>query len=333
MSDISSLTWLRPEWGIGALIAVLVILPIVIFITWKVRTARDKRHTRHTRIPKATFADRVKPFVVNALLVMIVVILVAMAGEPAMATKIAKEEALVCYIADGSTSMSVNDVAPTRDAALKDALTTTILNSPDDTRFCVVSFAGEGDIDIVLEDSLNKEEAVRRIAEMQLRDTGTDVAGGILTTIELMESMEDSPLRSPEELADGDEPPVAFVLLSDGESSGQPLEAAAKAAEMGIPIHTISYGTTLGAGELHYSPLLGEPLNANPDPATMQAIADTTTGDPYEADSGVDLEKIFDSVTSRVATETVHDDVMWYLWVALAATFLARFVLVRSWFA
>jgi Ca-activated chloride channel family protein len=98
-------------------------------------------------------------------------------------------------------------------------------------------------------------------------------------------------------------PIVATVLLSDGANSTgrtKPLDAAAQAAALGVPVYTIALGTADGvvtvpdqAGQLRQ-------LNVPPDPQTLAAIAEITGGRFFEAPTAADLAQIYQSLGSKI---------------------------------
>lgn len=301
------LTLLSPWMGLVVL-AALVVLLILMIVRRKKRPAVVVRHTNvallHSVI-KEVKPSRWRKVAIPLLVITGLLVLAFGAARPATAVETAKEEAHMCLILDKSLSMLASDVNPTRIDAMKQAARATIQQSPADLKILVVAFAGADQIEIVIEPSLNRDEALERIENLQMAD-GTAIGEGIFTAIDVLSSLEDSPLRSAEELSEGDEPPVACVLLSDGTSvdGRPPFEAAQAAAELGIPIHTVAFGTDEGV-----APVGDMMISVKPDRQTLQQIAETTGGDFYEAVSSDELEQIFDSVTTRVATETDYQDV------------------------
>src|SRR4029077_18349706 len=84
---------------------------------------------------------------------------------------------------------------------------------------------------------------------------------------------------------DGRRAPAAVILLSDGKRTegSDPLEAAARAKRLGIPVSTVAPGTAAGT----VPGPVGEPIAVPPDPATLQEIS-RITGGPFTetADAG-----------------------------------------------
>jgi Ca-activated chloride channel family protein len=87
------------------------------------------------------------------------------------------------------------------------------------------------------------------------------------------------------------------VLVSDGQStSGQPPEQAAERAQaLGIKVYTV------GIGERGAVPMVNGRTPVRLDEATLQAIAEQTTGQYYYAPETDALEQIYADLGSQVS--------------------------------
>lgn len=297
-----SLTLLSPLWGLVVLVVLVVLAAYMVSrrnkrpnTTARLTTQRQLAQVKKVARPK-TSSNRLRKTAVKAVPVLLVSGLVLLSigvARPAMATQTAKEQSVMCLILDNSLSMEHDDITPTRIEAMKEAATKAIEKSPDDLQVIVVTFAGE--TDIVIEPTLNKGEALQRIDSIQLAGGGTAMGEGIFTALDVLESMEDSPLRTAEEMSEGDEAPVACIALSDGASlEGRTTsEAAQKAATLGVPIYTVAFANPET-----------ETAYYRPDIPALQEVATITGGDYKQAVSSDELEEIFDSITAKAATET-----------------------------
>ena len=97
-------------------------------------------------------------------------------------------------------------------------------------------------------------------------------------------------------------PPFAVIVLSDGASTTgrDPINAAERAKEAGIPVYTVALGTDSGTveitdefGQTHIVPV-------PPDKATLRTIAETTGGKTYEAPTEEQLRSVYEEVATRV---------------------------------
>ncbi len=99
---------------------------------------------------------------------------------------------------------------------------------------------------------------------------------------------------------------AAIVLLSDGVTTvGRPVTQAAQiAAEAGVPVSTIAFGTDRGAVEVQ-----GRIIPVPADPDTMAEVAEITSGTFFEAVSGAQLKKVYEDIGTRVGFETERREV------------------------
>ncbi len=121
----------------------------------------------------------------------------------------------------------------------------------------------------------------------------------------------------------GPSSPAAVLLLSDGyQTAGllQPLEGAARAKELGIPVYSIALGTD--AGVLDFG--LGErQIPVPPDRETLRMIAEQTGGKFYDAPSAEALSAAYADLGSLLQSEPGKDEAT-YAFLAAAALFAAR---------
>jgi Ca-activated chloride channel family protein len=111
---------------------------------------------------------------------------------------------------------------------------------------------------------------------------------------------EPDPSASPE--ADA-VPVVAEVVLSDGANSTgtlEPIEAAQRAADLGVPIYTIALGTSEGTVDVPNMFGMTDQLPVPPDPETLATIAEMTGGRFFEAPTAEELAAIYESLGSKV---------------------------------
>jgi Ca-activated chloride channel family protein len=94
---------------------------------------------------------------------------------------------------------------------------------------------------------------------------------------------------------------AAVVLLSDGVTTvGRPVEEAARiAADRGIPVSTIAFGTPSGIVQV-----AGRVIPVPADPDTMAQVAEITRGSFFEAESGAQLSKVYEDISARVGYDT-----------------------------
>ena len=99
--------------------------------------------------------------------------------------------------------------------------------------------------------------------------------------------------------------PAAVLILSDGfQTAGllQPLEGAARAKQLGIPVYSIALGTDEGVLDLSFA---GEArrIPVPPDRETLRAIAQQTGGKYYDAPSAEALQAAYADLGSLLEGE------------------------------
>ena len=118
---------------------------------------------------------------------------------------------------------------------------------------------------------------------------------------------------------------MAAILLSDGANSAgetTPLDAAQRAASLGVPIHTIALGTAAGTVEVTDENGMPVTLEVPPDTATLQQIAETTGGTAFDAPTADELKVVYDDLESRVGWTNEQQEVTWLF--AAAALLVGR---------
>ena len=100
--------------------------------------------------------------------------------------------------------------------------------------------------------------------------------------------------RAPPSTSPTSEPLVAAILLSDGANSvgeAEPLDAAERAAALGVPIYTIALGTA--EGRVKVEDQSGQPvtLDVPPDTETLAQIAEITGATAFDAPTADDLSR------------------------------------------
>lgn len=203
----------------------------------------------------------------------------------------------VILVVDVSSSMSVDDVQPTRLDAARRAIQTFLQDKPPDTRVGVVAFATNADlVQAPTTDPVAVMAAVNRLKP----DGGTEVSTGleaahraITETLAAAMDHAESPL------------PARVVLISDGASNyTSPYQAAADLAREGIPVYTVGLGSA-GATVV----VAGVTLKADPDEPTLRHIARTTGATYTRVFTEDELQAVYAGLASRIVWETERMEV------------------------
>jgi Ca-activated chloride channel family protein len=123
-----------------------------------------------------------------------------------------------------------------------------------------------------------------------------------------------------------------IVLLSDGRrtTGPDPLMAAKMAAERGVRVYTVGFGSRDGAavsgGYEGYS------FYAVPDEETLKAVAAATGGEYFHAASANELRKIYDKLSLQFALERKETEVSALFSAGAALLVLGAALLSMLWF-
>ncbi len=199
---------------------------------------------------------------------------------------------------DVSESMGRTDVDPSRLEAAKAAAEVFLEKLPPDLKVGLVTFANEA---IVLVPPTSTRADLLEALNALPRGEGTVIGDGLAASVDALEAEWDQ----------NGQTPGAIVLLSDGRDTGSvvpPIDAADRAAEDQVKVHTVVLGQALAT----------EGGGANV--ALLQQIADATGGSAFTADTASGLIDVYDAIQTQISTELGVSD-YGALFVAIAAVF------------
>jgi len=229
-------------------------------------------------------------------------------ARPARDERVPKEAATVVLVVDTSASMDATDVSPSRLGAAIAAGQEFVDGLPDRLRVGLVSFDRSTR---VLAPPTTDRAAVDRALARLSTGPGTAAGEAIYTALDLLAANGATGGAEGEQTA-------AIVLLSDGFTTvGRPTESAAvDAAEQGVPVTTIAFGTPEGTVSV-----LGAEVPVPSDPDSMATVAETTGGTFFEAFSADDLSRVYDDIGSRIGFEVEQREIS-LVFVTLAMALL-----------
>ena len=241
-------------------------------------------------------------------------------ARPSVVLAVPREEATIMLTMDVSRSMRATDVDPNRLTAAQQAATDFVDRLPEQFRVGLVAFSTEARL--VVEPTTDRAELHEALASLRA-DGGTAMGDAIDLALQASGAVPEAtptpdPSASPEPSATPEAtaspepsatpeadavPVVAQVVLSDGANSTgtlEPIDAAKRAADLGVPIYTIALGTEEGVVDVPNMFGLSEPLPVPPDPETLATIAEMTGGRFFEAPTAEELSAIYESLGSKV---------------------------------
>jgi Ca-activated chloride channel family protein len=241
---------------------------------------------------------------------------------------------------DVSLSMAATDVAPSRLKAAQAAAKAFVKDLPRDVRVAIVAFAG--DADLVLAPTVERDDAMAAIDNLQLNYNtaiGSGLVAALLTIFPDWDfaagldifGMGRSPVRprrisrnqprtiEPENFKTvpaGSNAYSAIVLLTDGRATFglSPAKAASMAAERGVRVYTVGFGTPEGSSV----EIDGEAVEVSLDEAMLKDIAEVTGGAYFNAATAEELRNVYQGLKGRVVIERKQREAT-ALFTALAA--------------
>ena len=348
------MTFLAPLLLLG-----LLLVPVLLGLYAWAQRRRSRYAVRFTNLDLlANLAPRRPAWrrhVPPAIYLAAVAALVIGLARPTMVVAVPREDATVLLAIDVSGSMKATDVAPTRLDAAREAAQSFIDQLPEGIRVGIVAFASRpvtlvaptadrGQLDAALDglralDGTAMGDALMQVLDIaetiQAGDAGS--AGGTTPaghgppdpSAAPAPSADPAPSAAPDSPVDtpSGEPFVAAILLSDGANSvgvAEPLDAAERAASLGVPIYTIALGTA--AGQVQVQDELGQivTLDVPPDTETLAQIAEITSATAFDAPTASDLSAVYDNLQSRVGYTNEEQEVTsWFAAGALVLVVVA----------
>jgi Ca-activated chloride channel family protein len=299
--------------------------------------------------------DRIRRHVPPALLLLsLVTMLVAIARPTAMVTLPSQQQTIILAI-DVSLSMGATDVEPNRITAAQAAAKSFVEAHPPNARIGLVAFGASASL--VQPPTQDKETLLAAIDGFQLQrgtatgsalyvalatlfpDAGIDVASlavpggfwrGAPERGRKLDPGAKSEQKKVEPVPPGSYNNAVVILMSDGRrtTGPDPLDAARMAAERGLRVFTVGFGTAAGA----MIGFEGWSAYVRLDEETLKAVADITRGEYFYAGTAADLTKVYQSLNSRLILERKSLEITSLFAAAAAVLVLASLTLSLIWF-
>ena len=284
----------------GRLALLLVVVALAGLYLW---VQHRRRHAAVRFSNLALLAEVVPPksgwrrHVPAAALALAMGALVVAIAEPVHQVRVPKEAATVMMVIDVSASMDATDVSPTRLEAATAAAKTFVSDLPPQVRVGLVSF--DRFARVVASPTVDHQAVLGGIDRLIL-GTGTATGEAIYTALDALAAANDTAGAAATSQGGS-----AMVLLSDGVPTvGRPvLGAAQDAADRGVPISTIAFGTADGTVTVQ-----GRLVSVPADPDTMASVAEITSGKFFKAVSAKELRSVYKDIGTRVGYETEQRD-------------------------
>ena len=273
-------------------------------------------------------------------------------ARPSAVFTLPSEHQTIVLAMDVSRSMRATDMKPSRLGAAQRAVIDFVQDLPSNVRVGIVTFAGTAAVvqtptrsrdDLVA--AVNRFQLQRRTAtgtgllmalSLLLPEAGIDVEAELFDR-EFSRRAGAAPLgaakREPRDfkpVAPGSYTTGAIVLLSDGRrtTGPDPLVAARLAAERGVRVHTVGFGTKEG-GPVNFEDMI---IYMRFDEEALKAIAGITEGEYFYAGSADDLRKIYKNLTAKLSLERRETELTAFFGAAAALFAVLAATLSLLWF-
>jgi Ca-activated chloride channel family protein len=257
------------------------------------------RRTATIRFTQVDLLDKVAPrrprwrrHVVAVLMLLGLAFAVVATARPVeRSTESVTSDGRILVLFDVSLSMMADDVDPSRFVAAQEAARNFVGEVDDRVEVGLLSFSGT--VTVEVDPTLDRSVINRGIDNLQLAEStaiGDALAGGTRLLV-----------NSADPNADPNQAPGVIVLLSDGETTvGRPTtDGAQDAADAGVPVYTIAFGTD--AGRI-VDPVSGDVVPVPVRPDDLALVAEMTNGQAFEARTGDELASAYGQIAESLGT-------------------------------
>jgi Ca-activated chloride channel homolog len=334
------------SFGHPLLLLTLLVVPAAILA---LRLAERRRMRYAVRYPNVDVLAGVvagrswRRHVPTGLALLALAVLCVAVARPHATALVPKERATIVLVLDVSGSMQAQDVRPTRFAAAQRAVRTFLARVPPRIRIAMIAFAG--DAEVAAPPTTDREllrTSLKSIGSLPIY-AGTAIGDALAVAVDVAEqAVSGRPYKPPAFL--GFVPPrtalkradtkrlASILFLSDGHQTFgtlAALEGARRAKDAKIPVYTVSLGTRGGVlgHEFHGA----HPVPVPPDPATLAAIADTTGGKFFDAQSAGALQSAYSKLGSSLGRTPGKTEVTYAFLAGAAGLLVAAGFLSSLW--
>jgi Ca-activated chloride channel homolog len=295
--------------------------------------------------------SRWRQYVPFALFLLALASLIVSLARPVAVVEVPLNRTTIILALDISRSMCAIDVPPNRLSVAQDAALAFIDDQAEGMQIGIVAFAGFAEIAAL--PTQNKDQLKDTVANLTT-SIGTAIGSATLKSIDAIAEINEAVVPSAVDLGlaentgeqvEGVYQPDIIVLLTDGANSRGPfpLDAAQKAADRGIRVYTIGFGSDdplemvctreqlgsdafndgfggVGGGPGSFSG--GDPGNFRRflmiDEETLQSVADITGGEYFRAEDADQLLQIFLDLPTQIELQKEETEIS-VLFAALGA--------------
>lgn len=320
----------------------LSLIPIIVAVYIWILRRRRKHALRYSSLslirealPSQSLLRRHLPV---ALFLLALTSLIVALSRPVLVTLVPSGRATVMLALDVSGSMRQWDIKPSRLEAAKAAALSFIDRQRANNQIGIVAFAGYAQL--VQQPTTDVNELKTAVKNLTL-GRGTAIGSGILEALDTIAELNASvPAtggsageRQVEPVPAGDYVPDIVVVLTDGvvTTGPHPLDAAQQAADRGVRVFTIGFGTVDGTRNSRDRDGSFFGRNRGIDEPMLKEIAAMTGGEYYTATSAGELHKVFESLPTYLSVREETSEITVVFAAAGALIVLLAVLLAQLW--
>lgn len=345
-----------------AVLFLLLLIPLLIILYVLILRRRRRVVVRYSSLslireaqPNRSGLRRHLPF---ALFLIALASLIVAVGRPISIISVPTDQTTIILTLDVSGSMCQTDIQPFRLRAAEAAAIAFINSQKANTSIGVVAFSGFA---AVVQPPITDPETLQTAIESLITGRRTAIGSGLLKAIDAIAEIDPNVAKSvltdtveSSAVPSGAYVPDIIILLTDGASNAgpDPIEAAQQAADRGVRVYTIGFGTAQGGpfnpacrvqfmgnnGQFGGDPFGGGQFGGGQfgggqfgggggggggfrrgiDEDTLKQVAEITGGEYYSAESATELQNVFQNLPTYLITKHVVTEIS-FIFVAIGA--------------
>jgi Ca-activated chloride channel family protein len=353
---IPAVSFLSPEY-----LWLLLTVPVAVLAYVLLLHRRKRNAVRYGNLGMLKQAiggsGRIRRHIPPALFLLALTLMILGIARPAAVLTLASHRSTVILVLDVSASMRATDIKPSRIEAMQQAAKDFVSQQPKDVNIGVVAFASSA---FLVQPPTSDHTVLNAAIDHLKLQRRTAVGSGILTALATLfpdedfnlsfnsggrdadsqlpgdprsagRPLGDPPKAKPEPVPPGSDQSAVIIALTDGATNAgaDPVDAARQAANHGVRVFTVGFGTSEGA----IVEFDGWGIRARLDEEALKSIADITRAQYYRAGSAEDLQAVYKILSKSLVQETKKTEVTSYLSAAAALIALLSAGLSLLWFS
>jgi Ca-activated chloride channel family protein len=348
------ISFLSPEYLWALLIVPVAVLTYVLLLRRRKKDA--VRYGNFGMLKQAIgTSGRIRRHVPPALFLLALTLMILGVARPSAVLTLASHRSTVMLVLDVSASMQAKDIVPTRLAAMQQAAKAFVEQQPKDVNIGIVAFASSA---FLVQPPTTDHTSVDAAIDHLKLQRRTAVGTGVLTALAALfpneefnlgpgggadadsqmpgeqhfpgRALGDQPKVKSEPVAPGSNQTEVIIVLTDGQTNAgvDPIDAARQAANHGVRVFTVGFGTAEGA----IVEFGGWGIRAQLDEEALKSIADITRAQYYRAGSAQDLQAVYKILSKSLVQETKKTEITAYFSALAALIALVSAGLSVLWF-